>query len=387
MKLLPIEYSVRNLGRSPVRTGLSLLGCAIVVLLVVAAAGFVRGMQESLRRSGSPHNVILLSAGSEESIERSEIMMRVPGLASAAIPGIRRVGGVACVSPEVHLMLQVATDPEDRAAPQTALRGVTETAWLVHAGLRILHGRAPAPGANEMLLGRRAAERLGLPADGRAVGRTLYLDRRPWTVCGVFTAPGTVIESEIWCPLTPLQIAARKEQLSVVILAMEGRDHRAAEIFARQRLDLELSAVGEERYYAGLAAFFGPVRLMVYATALLVFLSGLLGGLNTMYAAVAARSHEFGTLRAIGFRRGAVLLSLLAEGALLGAAGSLLALAVALPALSGLAVPFSNGSFGLLLDAPVILAALLTGLLLGAGGAIPPAWRSLRRPIPETLKR
>src|SRR5688500_1600548 len=114
MRLLPWEYGVRNLARSPVRLALSLAGAALVVLLVLAAGAFVRGMDQSLRESGNPNNVILLGAGSEESFERSEIAPSVTGLVQAAVPGIKSRLGVPYFSPEV-IMHSVIRDARDAA--------------------------------------------------------------------------------------------------------------------------------------------------------------------------------------------------------------------------------------------------------------------------------
>ncbi|MCP4938481.1 MAG: ABC transporter permease, partial [Phycisphaeraceae bacterium] len=104
---LPFEYAVRNMTRNPVRLLLSAGGCGLVVLLVMAAGGFVSGMQRSLRTSGSPNNVMLIGAGSEESVERSEIPMRTTGIAATGIRGVERIAGVDAVSPEVHLAIPV----------------------------------------------------------------------------------------------------------------------------------------------------------------------------------------------------------------------------------------------------------------------------------------
>ena len=122
MKSLPFEYAVRNLGRSRLRLVLSVLGSALVVLLVLAAGGFVRGMEQSLSISGSEKNVILLGAGSEESVERSEISMNVPTLAAASVDGIKRRLGVDYVSPEVHMALVVKTSRESEREVQAVVR-------------------------------------------------------------------------------------------------------------------------------------------------------------------------------------------------------------------------------------------------------------------------
>src|SRR5687767_2102596 len=112
MRLLPWDYGVRNLARSPVRLALSLFGSALVVLLVLAAGAFVRGMDKSLRVSGGENNVILLGAGSEESFERSEIQPSVPGLVGASVQGIKQRLGQPYVSPEVFLMAPLKTSKD-----------------------------------------------------------------------------------------------------------------------------------------------------------------------------------------------------------------------------------------------------------------------------------
>src|SRR5688572_16511169 len=387
MRLLPWEYGVRNLARSPVRLALSLAGAALVVLLVLAAGAFVRGMDQSLRESGNTSNVILLGAGSEESFERSEIAPGVTGLVQAAVPGIRSRLGVPYVSPEVHMQSVIRTERDAQRTMQVLIRGMTPAAFLVHPQARVIDGRAPEPGRDEVLVGAQVPTKVGLPPQRLAVGQTLFFDERVWTIVGRFEAPGTVMEAEVWAPLSDLQIAARRDNLSCVVLTLdspEGFDD--VDTFARQRLDLELVAMRETDYYSNLSAFFRPIQLMVWATAVLIATGGLLGGLNTMYAAFASRVREIGSLQAIGFPRYAIVASLVQESVLATAAGALLAAAVGFLLLDGLTVRFSMGVFGLVIDSSVLLLALAAGLFLGVIGALPPAYRCLRLPIAEALK-
>jgi len=125
---------------------------------------------------------------------------------------------------------------------------------------------------------------------------------------------------------------------------------------------------------------------VTWITAGLIAVSGVLGGLNTMYAAFASRVREIGMLQCLGYRRSAIVLSLIQESCLTTLSGALLACAAALLLLDGLAVQFSMGAFGLRIDAPVLLLGLGAGLLLGLIGALPPAFRCLRLPIAESLK-
>lgn len=390
MRLLPFDYAVRNLGRSRTRLALSVLGSALVCLLVLAAAGFVRGMTASLRTTGEPDNVMIVGTGSEESIERSEIDARTAGLLAASLPGIRSRDGVPYLSAETHVQLPIKTRVDQPKGPIALVRGVTPAALLVHPAVQIIEGRFPNPGNDEVMLGAMTPTKVALPAAELAIGRKILIDRRSYTVVGRFAAPGTVMEAEVWAPLTDLKEATRRVTDSCVILTLDpakpGGEFADVAAFAKTRVDLELAVLRETAYYSRLAAFFGPVRFVTWVTAGLIALGGLFGGLNTMYAAFASRVRELGTLQSLGFRRTSIIASLLQESVVATAAGSLLAAAAALLLLDGLAVRFSMGAFGLTIDAPVLAAGLGAGLALGLFGALPPAWQCLRLPIPVALK-
>lgn len=384
---IPIDYAIRNLARSPVRLLLSIIGSTLVVLLVLAAAGFIRGMDRSLTVQSSQLNIMLFGAGSEESVERSEISPAVPGLVTASVPGIRSRAGVPYVSAEVHMPTTVRLHADDASSTQVLVRGITPSAWLVHAGARIIEGRSPEPGRDEIAVGKLVYRRLGSSAQSLGPGKTVWFDDRNWTIVGRFEFPGSVVESEIWCPLTDLQIAARRDNLSCVVITVDHDDgYDDADTFAKQRLDLELIAQRESTYYARLVDFFAPVRAVVWTTAILIAIGGLLGGLNTMYAAFASRVREVGTLQAMGFSRRTIVKSLTQESLLAALTGTAVALLIGLALLDGITVQFSMGAFGLLIDAHAALLGIAAGLIVGLLGALPPAIRCLRMPITEALK-
>src|SRR5690606_16781773 len=286
-----------------------------------------------------------------------------------------------------HLQTTVQAERDSPRAPQALVRGVTPSAFLVHQQARITEGRMPSAGRDEIVVGALAAEKLGLPESRLAPGRTLHFNERDWTIVGRFEAPGSVMESEIWAPLTDMQIAAKRDNLSCVVATLgEEAMFDDVDVFTKQRLDLELVALRESDYYGKLAAFFSPIRAMVWATAILIASGGVLGGLNTMYAAFASRVREVGALQAIGFSRRAIVVSLVQESLLASAAGTLLAVALALLLLDGLTVSFSMGVFGLQIDPMVLTIGLGVGLALGLIGALPPAARCLRLPITDALK-
>lgn len=383
-RLLPWDYGVRNLGRSPTRTALGVAGAALVVLLVLAATAFVRGMGRSLVGSGDPRNVILLGAGSEESVERSEIQPVAAGIA-ASLPGVAALGGAPLASPEIHAALAVHTSPDDARVLLANFRGVTDAAFLVHRGVRIVEGAAPGPG--EVLVGGLAAARMGVAAEELSVGRELWLDGRPWRIAGTMEAPGSVVEAEVWCGLEDLRVATRRDTVSCIVLTLTDADGFAdVETFTRLRTDLELTALRETEYYGQVLAFYAPVRAMVWLTAGLVAFGAFLGGLNTAYAAFAARVREFATLQTLGYPRRAVVVSLVQESVLQAAAGGVLATALGALLLDGRAVRISMGAFGLVVDATAVAVALGAALAMGVVGTVPPALRCLRRPVADALR-
>ncbi len=388
MRRLPFEYAVRNLGRSRLRLVLSVLGALLVCLLVLTAGAFVRGMDKSLRDSGLPENAIILGAGSEESIERSEITEEAVGVAMAGLEGIRTRADAAYSSPEVHVQLPVKTRAEQTHAPQVLVRGITPGAFLVHPAVQVTDGRPPEPGETAVMVGGTAHTRMGVPETDLAVGRSLFIDGREWRIVGRFAAPGTVMDSEVWTEMRMLKQATKRETISCLIVTLDQTVTEFADVmvFTKTRPDLELTALRESDYYGQLAAFFAPIRIVAWATAGLIGLGGLLGGLNTMFAAFASRVRELGTLRALGFRRRSLALSMMQESLLAAAAGAILACGLGLALLDGVAVRFSLGTLRLSVDAPAVLYALCAGLLLGLVGALPPAWKCLRLGIPEALK-
>ena len=386
MRRLPFEYAVRNLGRSPIRLVLSVLDSILVVMLVIAAAAFVRGMQKNLISSGSDKNVMLLGAGSEDSVERSEITAAAPGMITASIAGIKTRLGIPYVSPEVHMAMMFAAQKGQVPTHRAIIRGITPTAFLVHDQVRIVEGRAPEQGTEEIMVGQATASRMGLSDKRLQVGNALWFDNRPWTIVGRFTASGTVIDAEIWCPINDLLIAAKRDTYSCTVVTLDTADFADVDEFAATRLDLELAAMPEIEYYRKLIEFYTPVRWMVWITAALIALGGMFGGLNTLYSAFSARFREIGMLQSLGYSRRAIVLSFVQESLLISALGALIGTALSMVLLDGVSIRMNLGAFGLILDTATIAAGLGAGLFLGVFGAVPAALRCLHLPINEALK-
>ena len=381
--LLPWEYGVRNLARRPVRTALTLVALATVVMLVFVVVGFIRGLERSLAISGDEDVVLIYSVNSEENIENSSIAARTPALLTASLDGTWKRFGVTHVSPELYLGTRVRTN--DGVGGLGLVRGVTRSAPLVRRSVRLVDGDWPQAG--EVMVGRLSAAKLGVQPAEMAIGETIEFEGKQWKIRGEFAAGGAAYESEIWCNLADFQTATKRQDLSLVaMLLAPGASPAEVSLFCKERTDLELRASRETDYYAALQQHYKPVRLLAWLVVVLVSGAGVFAGLNMMYGAVAGRIREIATLQAIGYRRRAILLSLIQEGVLLAAAASLLSGVIALSMLNGMAVRFTMGAFTLRIDSVAILVGCGVGLILGVLGAMPPALKALRESVAISLK-
>ncbi|KLU01966.1 transporter permease [Rhodopirellula islandica] len=381
--LLPWEYGVRNLARRPVRTALTLVALATVVMLVFVVVGFIRGLERSLAISGDDDVVLVYSVNSEENIENSSIAARTPSLLAASLDGTMKRFGVRHVSPELYLGTRVATDSGPGGLG--LVRGVTTSTPLVRRSVQLVEGSWPSDG--EVMVGRLVATKLGREPSELTLGKQLEFEGRKWTISGRFASGGSAYESEIWCSLNDFQTATKRQDLSLVaIRLLPGRSAAEVQLFCKERLDLELRAIRETDYYASLQQHYKPVRVLAWFVVVLVSGAGVFAGLNMMYGSVAGRIREIATLQAIGYRRRAILLSVVQEGVLLAAAGSLLSGVVALLLLNGMAVRFTMGAFTLRIDSVAILIGCGVGILLGVLGSLPPALKALREEVATGLK-
>ena len=284
---------------------------------------------------------------------------------------------------------------------------------MVHPQARLSVGRLPEIGRAEALVGRSLAARLdifnnnfeGEPLNANLSAATpgtsdhsakhnsnpttapeILIDDIPFTVTGIIDAPGVAIDGEAWTPISDLLVLTKRQTISVAVISLDSADIGDVEMFAAQRPDLELAAIDEPAYYAGLAKFFRPVQILIAVSALIVALGAMLGGLNALDAAFASRSREIAMLQVLGYSRAAVVANLIQESMITVATGAIPALIVAALLLDGLGVRFSMGIFSLQVDAACVASGLAAGLLLGLIGSVPPTLRCLRADIPSALK-
>ncbi len=380
--MLPFTYALRNLFRDPARLAQTVGGSALVVILLIAAVALNQGMDTVLSASGSTRNVIILGKGSEESIERSEVHLEAESIVATSIRGLDEHIGSTAVSGEIFYQAPIRTD--SGIENQALLRGVLEKALLVHTSVRVLDGHFPGPG--EVMVGRLAHRKLDTERSDLAIGNKIHFGKVELTIAGVFEAPGTVLESEIWFDRNDLATLTQRDTLSAITLRLGDAEYDDVQVFTLQRNDLELAAIREDKYYDKLSIFYKPIKVMTWVTAALVSAGAIFGGLNTLYAAFASRIREMATLQSIGYTRSALLISLIQESLLATLTGTLVAFLAAYFLLDGQTVPFSIGTFTLTLTPSVIGVGLVAGVLLGTLGTLPPAIRCLSPALPKALR-
>ncbi|MDA1194602.1 MAG: ABC transporter permease [Planctomycetota bacterium] len=376
--MLPFSYALRNLWRLRSRAAITLGGVTVITTLVVLMGGFASGLSATARDSAARDVMVLTGNASEHDMVRSVITRGNAEAAAAGLPHVAEIAGQRAVSVELH----IATRRDDRVG---LMRGVTDGAWLVHRRVTVVEGREPRE-PFELVAGRLAAARMGLPQSDFAVGRVVELEGIPWTVVGRFAAPGTVLEAELWGRLDDVSLATKRMDVSCVAARLaDPADMGKVGLWVnRNGVQYEIAGVPETTMFETLQRALDPIAGLAWVMALLVLVGGIFACANTMFAAVLARTREMGALRAIGYGPLAVGVSLMTEALLLGAIGGLLGFWIA--GLFGeIPLKFPMGAFYLDLSPTIRLAGLGSAVLAGLLGGLIPAWRAVRMPLPDAL--
>jgi putative ABC transport system permease protein len=383
---LPISYNIRNLRERWQVTFLAVLGISLVVAVLVVLLAMVAGVRLALRSTGIPQNAMVVQRGSA-----SELTSWVPLDQRNLIVVDSRVArgkdGQPLASPEIVV---VSSKPRraDGQPTNVTMRGVSPKAFEVRGGIEIVRGRNFTPGLYEVIVGERIAERI----QGLDLGSKITVQRKEWDIVGIFRSQGGGFESEIWGDIDAMGPAFQRTGGSNS-LVVRMADPAAIPDFDRTiRADpqMQLQAVQERKYYEDQA---GPVAAgltgLTTFVAIVMGIGAVFGAMNTMYAIVAARTREIGTLRALGFSRRSVLFSFVIESVFLALLGGVIGVLMALPAnnLGGATgVGFAELAFAFKITPQAIAVGLAFAAVMGLVGGLLPAARAARLPITSALR-
>ena len=384
---VPLGYIARNLVARRLTTTLTAAGMALVVYVFATVLMLSAGLQRTLVATGQDDNVVVIRRSSQTEVQsgiarsQAAIVESLPQVATGA-------DGQPLVSKEPVVLINLPKRASGKPA-NVVIRGVTPAGLVLRPQVRIVEGRMFRPGTAEVIAGRSIADGF----QGAGLGETLRFASRDWQVVGVFDAGRTAFDSEIWGDAEQMLQAFRRNGYSSMLFKLTDParfDEVKAAIENDPRLTLE--AKREKRFYAeqseALSRF---ISYLGTSISIIFSIGAVIGAAITMYASVASRTAEIGTLRALGFSRAAILVAFLGEALLLGLIGGVAGV-IAASAMQALSISttnfqtFAEIAFSFTLTPGIVAASLVFALAMGFIGGFLPAARAARMKIVDALR-
>lgn len=383
--LIPIKYNIRYLATRWKGTAMTAITFGIVVATFIIVMSLAQGIEQALTTTANPLNVLVMRAGaqaesqSQISMEQFQVIRNAPGIA-------HDTNGEPIVAPEV--LIPVSKPRMDGKLASIQIRGGHRNSLYLRPAAHVTEGRMFRPGLREIIVARAVANRF----QGFHIGDTPRLGRGNFTIVGIFDAERTAYDSEIWGDYQEImQELDRTNYSSVAVRATDAAGAAAIKEYVEEDRRLKLMAKDEVKYYAEQTKTAGPVKAFAFFLAFTMAIGACFAGMNTMYANVANRVREIGTLRILGFRPMAVLLSFLIESVCLALLGGVVGCLMALP-MNGLATgttsfaSFSEIVFYFAVTPALMFKGLLFAAAMGLVGGFLPAWTASRQPILAALR-
>ena len=385
---IPFVYNVRSVLKRWSSAVVAVLGVAGTVGVFVAMLSLAQGFRATLVASGSPQNAVVLRAGADSEMVSAVTLEDLRTIGDAA--GVARDDRGPLASGEVVV---IAAFPLARTGTDAnvQVRGVSPRALDVRDNVRLVAGRFFEPGLAELVLGSNAIKSYA----GFAVGGTIRFGGGTWKVVGVFDAGGSAFDSEIWCDATVLDEVYKRptnifQSATVRLESASALGRFKDALTSDPRLSVKVDR--ETDYYAAQSkTLTDMIRILGFLIALVMGVGAIFAALNTMYSAVAERSREIATMRALGFGGGTVVLSFIVESLFIAFVGGLLGCLVVLP-MNGFTTAtinwqtFSHLAFAFRITPGLLARGIIFALVMGLVGGVPPAVRAVRRPVAVALR-
>jgi ABC-type lipoprotein release transport system permease subunit len=384
---IPYYYSFRNLWTRRLTTFLTAAGMAMVVFVFAATLMLAEGLRKTLVETGSYDNVVVIRKSSNAEVQsgvdrlQASIVESQPEVALGA-------NGERLLAKELVVLINLPKRGSGKPA-NVVIRGVGPVSHLLRPQVQLREGRLPRPGSAEVVAGASIARRF----TGGGMGETIRFGMRDWTVVGIFDAGTTGFNSEIWGDVDQLMQAFRRPVYSSVLFRLRDSSEFAA---VRERIEgdprLTLEAKRETRYYLDQSEAMARFLRILGLTLTIVFsLGAVIGAMITMYAAVANRTTEIGTLRALGFEKVSILAAFILESLFLGLLGGVAGLFCAsfmqLITISTMNwATFSELAFSFSMTGTIVWKSLVFSLIMGFVGGVLPAFRAARMNIVDALR-
>jgi putative ABC transport system permease protein len=383
---IPLKYNIGNLMSRKVSALMTVLGIGIVIAVMVAMMALYNGVQQALVSSGSPDNLIILREGAQTeatswvSREKFRIIESLPGITKAK-------DGDPLVSPELIIIFKLPRR-DNPTGSNVNVRGVTPKALELRPYMKIVDGRMFRPGVNEAIVSRRMQKRFL----NTGIGESFKFGTQTWRVVGAFEANNTSFDSEIWTDVVQLGLAQNRNAFSSVLVKPVDQNafRSIADAIATDNR-LKLLTKSEYKYYEDQTQGLMGIRILVTIVTFFMILGATLGAMNTMFSAIASRKRELATMRALGFKRRDVLLSVVVESIVVSGIAGIVGVILALP-VNGIAtgtanfLTFSEVAFNFNISPEVAMFAVGLAIVAGVIGGLLPAISAARLPITRALR-
>jgi ABC-type lipoprotein release transport system permease subunit len=384
---IPLSYVARNLWVRRLTTALTAGGMALVVFVFAAVLMLDAGLKATLVGTGSDNNVLFIRKGAETEVQSG--VARDQAALIESLPQIARTAnGEPLVSKEV-VVLNSLPKIDGGKRTNVPIRGVPPLGLTLRPQVKMVEGRFFRSGSNEIIVGSSVARKFA----GVEIGQGLSFAQRRWTIVGVFDAGHTAFDSEIWGDAEQLLQAFRRGGFSSVIAQLAtptAFDALTDSLTGEPRLTVEVKR--EKQFYEDQSRQLSNFITYLGVTLSMIFsLGAIIGAAITMYAAVATRTGEIGTLRALGFRRRAILTAFLLESLLLALVGGVVGL-IAATFLQAITISttnfqsFSEIAFSFALTPRIVVNTLVFALVMGLIGGVLPAFKAARMKIVDSLR-
>ena len=384
--MIPLRYNVGNLRARKISTVMSIFGIAVVIAVMVSMMALNNGVEKATVSSGSRDNLMIMREGAEAELsswvtkDASHIIRALPGIAITP-------KGEPIVSPELVILFKLPKKDNPKGSNVT-VRGVTPMAFELRPYVKIVEGRMFKPGVNELIVARRVASRFV----NCNVGDSFQFGPQRYNVVGTFEAGNTAFDSEMWADADFLGSARKREAYSsVVVKPVDARAFEDIKNTIKNDNRLKLKVESEYQYYDDQTRGLLGIKILVGIVTIFMVFGAILGTMNTMFSAVASRTRELATLRALGFKRRTVIASVLVESAFVALLGGVTGVVLSLP-INGISTgttnwnTFSEVAFSFRVDPSVASRAIIIALVAGVIGGLLPAIAAARKPIPRALR-
>jgi putative ABC transport system permease protein len=384
---IPISYNIRNLKLRKGLTLMTALGIALTVTTAVFILALLAGLNRAFVSTGDPLNVLVLRKGSQAELSGGFDAALFPTLKT--LPGVAKDSHGEPMASAEWVVAIVLPRRDGTGEVNVIVRGMMQDGLELRPGVKLDEGRWFTPGQREVVVSQSIHKRFA----HANVGDTMQFGKGPWTVVGIFDAGGSAYESEVWGDVN--QMASDFDRQGGFSSAyLRATDAVAADALKHRVTDdqrLRLEGMLETEYYAKQTRTGAPIKFVGFLVAVIMAIGSSFAAMNTMYAAVAYRGREIATLRVLGFSRPAILTSFVLESLLLSLLGALIGIVLMLP-FNGMTtgtsnqVTFSEVVFSLRMTPPVVIAAIIFGMIMGLVGGMAPAWHAARQNILNALR-